>query len=161
MINILLKFINKSGKMVVADPCVIKDTIDCIEFSKVRRGVWCVTASVDADLTLMQFKATHEDARIMTSENETHEVLVQSEQMGFFDDADYRNDKVAAMMPREPYKTAKDGDKWYCAMSHITNTADYGVGVYECGAIADISNGIHKIIARKSIDGTYVEFEIK
>jgi hypothetical protein len=161
MNNILLKFINKSGKMAIADPCVFKDTVDCIRFDKVRRGIWCVTASVTDEFELKQFKATHEDARIMTSENETHNVLVQTEQMGFFDDEDYRNDKVAMLMPREPYKTVNDGDKWYSAMSHITNTADYGVGVYECGAIADISNGVHKVIARKSIDGTYVEFEIK
>lgn len=161
MINILLRFINKSGKMVVADPCVIKDTIDCLEFDKVRRGVWIVSATVDKELRLKSYKATHEDARIMTSENNSQPVLVQSEQIGFFDDADYRNDKVAMLMPREQYATVKDGDKWYCAMSHITNNADYGVGVYECGSIADISNGTHNVIARKSIDGTYVEFEIK
>lgn len=161
MDKLSFRFINQSGGMVIADPCVIKDTLDCIELDRVRKGVWCVDVEFDRGYNVTKMKATHEDARIMQATFEEFNIEVQSEQIGFFDSDDYRDDEMAMAMPRENYKTVKDGDKWYCAMSHITNTAEYGAGSYSYGAIAEIDNGYHKVTARKSIDNYYTEFEIK
>lgn len=160
MDKLSFKFINQSGGMVIADPCVIKDTLDCIEIDRVRKGVWCVDVEFTG-LSVTKMKAVHEDARIMQSTQDEFNIEVQSEQIGFFDMDDYRNDKVAMAMPRENYKTVKDGDKWYCAMAHITNTSTFGAGSYSHGALAEIDNGYHKVYARKSIDNYYTEFEIK
>ena len=161
MDKLSFRFINQSGGMVIADPCVIKDTLDCIELDKVRKGVWCVDVEFDRGYNVTKMKATHEDARIMQATFEEFNIEVQSEQIGFFDSDDYRDDEMAMAMPRENYKTVKDGDKWYCAMAHITNTAEYGAGSYSYGALAEIDNGYHKVTARKSIDNYYTEFEIK
>lgn len=161
MDKLSFRFINQSGGMVIADPCVIKDTLDCIELDRVRKGVWCVDVEFDRGYNVTKMKATHEDARIMQATFEEFNIEVQSEQIGFFDSDDYRDDEMAMAMPRENYKTVKDGDKWYCAMAHITNTAEYGAGSYSYGAIAEIDNGYHKVTARKSIDNYYTEFEIK
>ena len=161
MDKLSFRFINQSGGMVIADPCVIKDTLDCIELDRVRKGVWCVDVEFDRGYNVTKMKATHEDARIMQATFEEFNIEVQSEQIGFFDSDDYRDDEMAMAMPRENYKTVKDGDKWYCAMAHITNTAEYGAGSYSYGALAEIDNGYHKVTARKSIDNYYTEFEIK
>ena len=161
MDKLSFRFINQSGGMVIADPCVIKDTLDCIELDKVRKGVWCVDVEFDRGYNVTKMKATHEDARIMQATFEEFNIEVQSEQIGFFDSDDYRDDEMAMAMPRENYKTVKDGDKWYCAMAHITNTAEYGAGSYSYGVLAEIDNGYHKVTARKSIDNYYTEFEIK
>lgn len=154
-------FINVSGTMVVSDPSVIKDTYDCLEFDKVRKGVWRVEVELGYDMGLKILKATHEDSRIMKSLFDEFKINVYSEQVGVFDALEYRSDKSVVDMPREQYQIVKDGDKWYCAMSHITNSAQYGADAYNHGCLTETENRPHKVFARKSIDGDYVEFEIK
>jgi hypothetical protein len=161
MINLRFKFINKSGIMVVSDPCVPSDTVDCLVFERVRKGVWCVDVSFDSSMNIQELKATHEDSRIMLSTPDQLIIKVHSEQIGFFDGEDYRNDKAVEDMPREQYKITKPGDKWYCAMSYITNQSQHGADGYSYGALTEITNDDYKVLARRSLDKDYVEFEIK
>jgi hypothetical protein len=161
MINLQFRFINKSGAMVVSDPSVFEDTDNFLKFGKTRKGVWCAEFKFDNKMNLKSIKAVHEDSRIMLSAIEDYEVEVHSEQLGIFDAQDYRNDVSARDMPKEPYKIKNDGDRWYCAMSHITEISTYGPASYDHGALTETVNKKYKVFARKSIDNDYVQFEIK
>jgi len=161
MINLQFKFINKSGAMVISDPSVADDTVNFLKFSRTRKGVWCAEFEFDKHMDLQLVKAIHEDSRIMLSGVGEYFVEVRSEQLGIFDAQDYRNDLSARDMPKEPYKILHDGDRWYCAMSHITEISTYGPAGYDHGVLTETVNKKYKVFARKSIDNDYVQFEIK
>ena len=161
MTNLQFRFINRSGAMVVSDPSVFEDTDNFLKFGKTRKGVWCAEFKFDNKMNLKSIKAVHEDSRIMLSAVEDYEVEVHSEQLGIFDAQDYRNDVSARDMPKEPYRMDRDGDKWYCAMSHITEISTSGPAGYSYGALTETKVTSFKVYARKSIDGDYVQFEIK
>jgi hypothetical protein len=112
-------------------------------------------------MNIQELKATHEDSRIMLSTPDEYTINVHSEQIGFFDGEDYRDDNSVAHAPREQYEIVKSGDKWYCAMAYLTNKSQYGAASYSYGALTDIGNDKYKVVARRSLDKDYVEFEIK
>jgi hypothetical protein len=161
MINLQFRFINRSGAMVVSDPSVERGEERCLLYKRARKGVWCVEFIFDNKHCLILLKAVHEDARIMSSIFEERDLKTDSNQIGIFDAKDYRNDAAAKDMPKEPYKMERDGDKWYCAMSHITEISTSGPAGYSYGALTETKITSFKVYARKSIDGDYVQFEIK
>ena len=161
MINVKFRFINKSGGMVISDPSVVRGEDECLLWKRVRKGVWCVEFIFNDQHELTLLKAVHEDARIMSSMVEERILKTNSNQIGIFDAKDYRNDLSAKDMPKEPYDMTRDGDKWYCAMSHITEISTSGPAAYSYGALTETKITSFKVYARKSIDGDYVQFEIK
>jgi hypothetical protein len=161
MINIKFRFINKSGAMTISDPSRERGAAGCLLWNKVRKGVWCVEFIFDDKHCLTSLKSVHEDARIMSSLVEERVLETDSNQIGIFDAKDYRNDLAAKEMPKEPYNMTRDGDKWYCAMSHITEISTSGPAAYSYGALTETTVTSFKLYARKSIDGDYIEFEIK
>ena len=161
MINIKFRFINKSGAMTISDPSKEKGDDGCLIWKRARKGVWCVEFIFDDKHCLTLLKSVHEDARIMSSLVEESVLETDSNQIGIFDAKDYRNDLSAKDMPKEPYRMDRDGDKWYCAMSRITEISISGPAAYSYGALTETTVTSFKVYARKSIDGDYVQFEIK
>jgi len=161
MIRVNNKFINRSGIMVVADPCVIEDTGECAVFSNCRKGVWHCEFVFDYNLDIKEFKVTHEDSRIMLSTVDEAELDVYSGQVGVFDKDNYRNDDETDGLRIQPLEILKDGDLWYCAMNALCIDSKYGGASYSYGCLADIDREVCAVQARKSIDKQYVEFQIK
>lgn len=154
-------FIIKSGRMVIADPCVFEDTLDAVSLRNVRSGIWTAHFTYNYLGQLEHAIAKHEKPSILSHREKLFEIEVQSEQIGFFDRKFYRNDQIAKELPIEPYRIVKKGDLWYCAMCYITNHGPIGAGSYGYGAITDTVPKPHVIIAKKSWVGDYVEFEIR
>ncbi len=155
------QFIIKSGRMVIADPCVFEDTFGAVSLRNVRSGIWTAHFSYNYAGNLEHAIAKHEKPSILSHREKIHEIEVQSEQIGFFDRKFYRNDQLAKELPVEPYVIVKKGDLWYCAMSYITNHGPNGAGAFGYGAITDTQSKSHLVIAKKSWVGDYVEFEIR
>ncbi len=161
MIELKFRFINKSGKMIVSDPCLNKGMKDCLAFAPVNKGVWIGRAMLSDNLEMQSLTATHEDSRIMSSVVEENVIHCYSEQIGVFDDTDYQNDAAVDGKPRQQFEIRQAGDKWYAHMAYLTENAKHGVEEYDWGIVGEIQEGELMVTAQKSINGRYVQFEIK
>lgn len=161
MIELKFRFINRSGKMIVSDPCLNRGVKDCLSFEPVSKGVWIGSAVLNDKFEMQSLKATHEDSRIMSSVVEENIIHCYSEQIGVFDDTDYHNDAAVDGKPREDFAVNQRGDKWYAHMAYITNQSKHGVDAYDWGVVGEMEEGEMMVTAQKSINGRYVQFEIK
>lgn len=128
----------KSGKMVVSDPSYqVPRTI----LENVKNGTWVASTEIRncgdfGDLVHWLYAAhTSNESGV---KSKIYNLGVHSEQLGFFDSEFYRNDEMAADLPKFYFcgnDDVESGDSWHSAVRNLTLSKEQW-GVLPMGVVS-------------------------